>query len=74
MKAQDIREMTDSAVKEKIDELRKELFNLNLRKGAFDLDNTSQIRFLKKDIARLQTVLQENRLKKGAEGDSKETT
>ncbi len=66
MKAQDIRQMTDSAMVEKIDELRKELFNLNLRKGAFDLENTAQIKFVKKDIARLNTVLKENKLNKGA--------
>jgi large subunit ribosomal protein L29 len=55
-----INEMTAAEVEQKRDELRKELFNLRFRNAMRQLDNPVQIRYLKRDIARLATALTEH--------------
>lgn len=68
MKVKEIRELTDSAIEEQIQLKKKELFNLRLKKAAYDLDNTSQLRVVRKNVATLNTILNERSNAKGAEG------
>jgi len=56
-----IREMTAAEVNLKIKDLREELFNLNFRNSMRQLDNPLKIRELRRDLARLMTVLEEDR-------------
>ena len=56
----DINEMTAAEVELKKEELKKELFNLRFRNAMRQLDNPVQIRYLKRDIARLATALTEH--------------
>ena len=67
MKVKEIRELTDTAIKESIESGKKELFNLRLRKAAYDLENTAQLKLVRRKIARLNTVLRERELEKGGE-------
>ena len=57
MKAQDIREMTAEELNAKLKELKSELFNLRFQHAINHLDNPHKIADVKKDIARVMTVL-----------------
>ena len=56
-----VHEMTAPEAEERIRELKKELFHLRFRNAMRQLDNPLQIRFLRKDVARLMTALSEHR-------------
>lgn len=57
MKAKDIREMTVDEINSNIDALKQELFALRFQAAANQLENTARLKTVKKDIARLNTVL-----------------
>lgn len=61
MKMSEIREMGPEEVDEKERSLRSELFNLKFRKVTGQLDNTAGIRFLRRDLARVMTLKQEQK-------------
>lgn len=62
MKAEEIRQMTDEELKEKLDELETELSNLLFQKATFQIQNPNMIRFVKRDIARIKTIMREREL------------
>ena len=65
MKAREIKELRISApqdLKAKLDELKAELFNLRFQLATGQLENTARIKFVKKDIARVKTILAERKL------------
>lgn len=62
MKAKEIREMSAAELETKIAELKKDLFNLRLQHATNQLDNTNKISEVKRDIARVNTVLRELQL------------
>ena len=64
MKAEEIRKMDEKQLNAKLKELKGELFNLRFQNAINQLDNPHKIAEVKKDIARVMTVLQE---KKNAE-------
>jgi large subunit ribosomal protein L29 len=55
MKPAEIRELSNEDLNVKTKEAREELFNLRFQMATSQLDNTSRIKQVKKDIARLQT-------------------
>ena len=57
MKAQDIREMTAEELNAKLKELKSELFNLRFQHAINQLDNPHKIADVKRDIARVMTIL-----------------
>ena len=57
MKAVEIREMSTSELNEKLTELKAELFNLRFQHAINQLENPMRINAVKKDIARINTVL-----------------
>ena len=59
MKASELRDMAPEALEEKKMELGKEAFNLRFQHAAAQLDNVARIRQVRRDIARIQTVLGE---------------
>ena len=59
MKTGEIREMEADKIKEKLVDLKKELFNLRFQNSVGQLDNTSTLSNVKKDIARLYTISKE---------------
>ena len=59
MKPNEIREMSLEDLKAKIDELTRERFNLRFRSATESIDNPMRFRDLRRDIARMQTILRE---------------
>ncbi len=59
MKARELRELSIPELKEKLAELREELMNLRFQKTIHQLENPMRIRQVKRDIARILTVLRE---------------
>lgn len=62
MTAEDIREMTDSQIEERIGELREELFKLRFRSATMELENPALMKTIRRDIARLHTIAREREL------------
>ena len=60
MKAKDFREMSAEELNTKLVDLKKELFNLRFQSAINRLENPMRIKAVKKDIARILTVLKES--------------
>lgn len=65
MKASEIRDMSVEEMNEKLAGLKEELFALRFQLAVNQLDNTARLKAVKKDIARIKTVLRENEIKSG---------
>ena len=59
MKANEIRKMSSEDLNNKVNELKNELFNLRFRLATGQLDNPSSIKIVKRDIARVKTIIRE---------------
>ena len=59
MKAKELRDMTVVELGSKLNELKGELFNLRFQLATGQLDNPVKLRFIRKDIARVKTILNE---------------
>ena len=66
MKANEIRENTLPELNEQLAKLKEELFNLRFQHAINQLDNPMRIVAVKKDIARVQTIIREAELKDSA--------
>ena len=62
MKAKEVRELSTEQLNQKLGELKKDLFNLRLQHAINQLDNPQKIVEVKRDIARVKTVLREKEL------------
>ena len=63
MYAKNIREMDTDNIKNEIENLKKELFDLRFKQATGQLENTARISTVKKTIARMKTVLTERESK-----------
>ena len=63
MNAKEIRQSTLPELNEQLTKLKEELFNLRFQLAINQLDNPMRIVAVKKDIARIKTVIRENELK-----------
>ena len=63
MKAKDIINLSDAELSAKLSELKTELFNLRFRHASGQLENPLQINLIKKDIARVNTVIRARQIK-----------
>ena len=61
MKMVTLRDMTREEVLQKKDELNEEIFNLKMRKTFKELDNPLKLRTIRRDIARIETILTEDK-------------
>ncbi|MEL6361393.1 MAG: 50S ribosomal protein L29 [Pseudomonadota bacterium] len=59
MEAAEVRDMTEDQLKDKLVQLKKEQFNLRFQKATGQLEKTDRIRIVRRDIARIKTVLRE---------------
>jgi large subunit ribosomal protein L29 len=59
MKADDIRTQTVNQLTEQVETLGKEIFNLRFQRASGQLENTARVRQVRRDIARIKTVLGE---------------
>ena len=66
MNAKEIRELSVAELNEKLADLKDELYKLRFQHAINQLDNPTRITAVKKDIARVQTVLREAELKDSA--------
>ena len=61
MKAADVKALSADQLNEELAKLKKEQFNLRFQKATGQLENTSRVRVVRRDIARIQTVLRDKR-------------
>ena len=59
MKASSLRELSAAELQTKLDDLKKELFNLKFQHSTNQLENPQRIVAVKKDIARVNTILRQ---------------
>ena len=81
MKSADVRAMTVDQIDDEVLKLKKEQFNLRFQRATGQLENTSRVRLVRRDIARLKTIAEQKRTghepvvvekpKKAPEGPSK---
>ncbi len=62
MKPNEVRKMSAAQLEEKVVELKKDLFQLRLQHATNQLDNPVRISEVKKDIARVKTIIREQQL------------
>ena len=62
MKATEVRKMSGAELETKLMDLKKDLFNLRLQHATNQLDNPVKIAQVKKDIARVKTIIREQQL------------
>lgn len=65
MKIKDLRELSTKELEGKIMETKKELFSLRMRQSTGTLDKPSRIKELRKDVARMKTILRERKIAGG---------
>lgn len=66
MKAKEIRNLTDEELGAKAQDSRAELFNLRMQQSGGGLEKPSRIRLVRKDLARVETILSERRIAAGS--------
>ena len=62
MKAKDIKELTKAEILKKKKDLKEEMFNLRFQHSTGQLENTSRIKLLRRDVARIETILRHKEL------------
>lgn len=62
MKTADIRELSADERSRKLDELKQELFNLRFQHETGQLENNQKVKHVKRDIARISTLIRETQL------------
>jgi large subunit ribosomal protein L29 len=63
MKASDVRAKTPDQLNDELTDLKKEQFNLRFRRASGQLENTARVRVVRRDIARIKTILAEAKRK-----------
>ncbi|MBM7615295.1 50S ribosomal protein L29 [Alkaliphilus hydrothermalis] len=63
MKANSLRDMTDVELNQKLVDLKGELFNLRFQLATGQLENPLRIRNVRKDIAKIKTIIREREIK-----------
>ena len=61
MKAEELRGKSPDELKTQLLELKKEAFNLRFQRASGQLENTARVRQVRRDIARIQTILNAGR-------------
>ena len=67
MKANEVRDLTPKEINQRLNDLKAELFNLRFQLATNQLENPQRIKLVKKDIARLKTVLREREISAAAQ-------
>jgi len=62
MKASDLRELNDNELANRLREFREEAFNLRFQNATGQLENTTRLNYVRKDIARCETLLREREI------------
>ena len=67
MKMADIRKLTTEDLNKKLEEIKKELFNLKFASATGSLEKPHRIKELRHDVAKIKTVIRERELNEGKE-------
>jgi len=59
MKAEEVRDMSVDQLRDKLAGLKKEQFNLRFQQASGQLENTTRMRDVRRDVARVQTILRQ---------------
>jgi large subunit ribosomal protein L29 len=70
VKATELRELSDEALVEKLRESKAELFNLRVQSATGQLDSHGRLQVIRKDIARIYTIMRERELGLSAAPDA----
>jgi large subunit ribosomal protein L29 len=70
MNAAELRELTAPELRERLSEAKDQLFNLRFQLATNQLDNTAQLGKLRRDIARIETVMREQEIAAWAESQT----
>ncbi len=62
MKASDVRTMTVDQLTDELGKLKKEQFNLRFQRATGQLENTARVRQIRRDVARIETIMREKRV------------
>lgn len=62
MRAEELRDLTDLELDQKLEEFKEELFNLRFQNATAQLDNPMRIREVRRTIARIKTIKREREL------------
>mgnify|MGYP001585498475 CR=1 FL=1 len=63
MKKEQMRELTKDELLQRRSEIEQEMFNLRMQKASKELDNPLKLRVLRREVARINTILKEDELK-----------
>ena len=74
MKASEIRDWDDVEIRARLEELREERFRLRFRRGTMQLENPKMVQHVRRDVARLNTILRERELTETSEASGTETS
>lgn len=66
MKVDEIRDLSVEAIQAKLNDAKEELMNLRFQQATGELSDTSRLRIVRRNIARLATILSERTVAKGA--------
>ncbi|MCI7622557.1 MAG: 50S ribosomal protein L29 [Bacilli bacterium] len=69
MKIKEVRELSTEELNNQVYSLKEQLFNLRRKKAVGNLDNVLELKRIRKDIARIYTVLRERELGMNKEGN-----
>ncbi len=67
MRASEIRELSSDEIRQKLDEFTQELFNLRFQHATDQLENPMRVGHVRRDIARMKTVVKERELQSSGE-------
>jgi large subunit ribosomal protein L29 len=67
MRASEIRELSSDEIRQKLDEFTEELFNLRFQHATDQLENPMRVGHVRRDIARMKTVVKERELQSSGE-------
>jgi large subunit ribosomal protein L29 len=70
MKAKEIREMSDEAILDAIEDQKLAMFNLRFQRATGQLEDTNTTKRVRRDLARLKTILHERQLAAKKEGNN----
>jgi large subunit ribosomal protein L29 len=70
LKATELRELSDEGLVEKLREAKAELFNLRVQSATGQLDNHGRLQIIRRDIARIYTIMRERELGLSAAPDA----
>jgi len=72
MRASELRQLTTPELHQRLDEAKAELFNLRFQVEASQLEDLSRIRSVKRDVARILTLLRERQLVEELEAEDEQ--